>query len=291
MLEGIIVKGIGGFYYVKTEEGIIESRAKGNFRENNITPLVGDRVKIRISKEDGSGYVEEILPRRSELVRPSVANVTQVLIVMSVNDPDINLWLLDKFIMLAESEGIEIVLVLNKIDLDRDKALSIKEVYENIGYRVILTSWTSGEGLDQLRDSLEGNMTVFAGPSGVGKSTLLNTLDPRIKFETGDISSKTKRGKHTTRHTELIDLDDTTYVLDSPGFSSLNLDFIEGEQDVQEYFREIKEAREKCKFISCIHINEPSCNVKDRVEASSIDRNRYANYISFVNEIKNRKRF
>ncbi len=291
MLEGIIVKGIGGFYYVKTEEGIIESRAKGNFRENNITPLVGDRVKIRISKEDGSGYVEEILPRRSELVRPSVANVTQVLIVMSVNDPDINLWLLDKFIMLAESEEIEIVLVLNKIDLDRDKALSIKEVYENIGYRVILTSWTSGEGLDQLRDSLEGNMTVFAGPSGVGKSTLLNTLDPRMKFETGDISSKTKRGKHTTRHTELIDLDDTTYVLDSPGFSSLNLDFIEGEQDVQEYFREIKEAREKCKFISCIHINEPSCNVKDRVEASSIDRNRYANYISFVNEIKNRKRF
>lgn len=291
MLEGIIVKGIGGFYYVKTEEGLIESRAKGNFRENNITPLVGDRVKIRISKEDGSGYVEEILPRRSELLRPSVANITQVLIVMSVNDPDINLWLLDKFIMLAESEGIEIVLVLNKVDLDRDKALSIKEVYENIGYRVILTSWTSGEGLDQLRDSLEGNMTVFAGPSGVGKSTLLNTLDPRIKFETGDISSKTKRGKHTTRHTELIDLDETTYVLDSPGFSSLSLDFIEGDQDVQEYFREIKEAREKCKFISCIHINEPSCNVKDRVENSIIDRNRYANYISFVNEIKNRKRF
>jgi len=291
MIDGIIIKGIGGFYYVKTINEIIECRARGIFREENITPLVGDHVRIRISSEDNSGYVEEIYPRRSQLLRPSVANITQAIIVMSIKKPDINNWLLDRFLIMAEHERLNIMICLNKVDLAEEKALEIKKIYEDIGYKVINTSTKDGIGIEDLRKSLYNNISVFAGPSGAGKSTLLNTISPNFKLETGDVSLKTKRGKHTTRHVELLDLYENTFVLDSPGFSSLNIDFIEEDVELRNYFKEIKVHGEKCRFISCLHQNEPDCNVKKQVENKTINKERYENYLLFLEEIKSRRRY
>lgn len=291
MIDGIIIKGIGGFYYVKTVDGIVECRARGIFREENITPLIGDKVRIRISNEDNSGYVEEIYPRSSQLLRPSVANITQAIIVMSIKKPDINTWLLDRFLIMAEHEKLEIIICLNKVDLAVEKALELKNVYEIAKYKVINTSTKTGIGIEELKNSLNNNISVFAGPSGAGKSSLLNAISPNFKLETGDVSSKTKRGKHTTRHVELLDLHENTFVLDSPGFSSLNVEFIEEDIELRDYFREIKRYGEKCRFISCLHSNEPDCAVKEQVEKGNISKERYANYLLFLEEIKNIKRY
>lgn len=291
MLDGIIVKGIGGFYYVKTNEGIIESRARGGFREENLTPLVGDRVRIRISEEDDKGYIEEVKERKTELLRPPVANITQAIIVMSIKKPDINLWLLDRFLVMAEHEELNILICINKVDLDEQKAKSIKDIYEKAGYNVITTSSKLGIGIDDLKNSLLNNVTVFAGPSGAGKSSLLNKINPNFQLQTGDISSKTKRGKHTTRHVELLDLDEDSYVLDSPGFSSLSIDFIEEDVEVRQYFREINDYGQKCKFLSCLHDKEPGCVVKEYVKQDIIDKSRYNNYLSFLEEIRNIRRY
>lgn len=214
MIDGIIVKGIGGFYYVKTIQGILESRARGNFREENITPLVGDNVRVRISDEDNSGYIEEIYPRKSQLIRPPVANITHAIIVMSIKKPELNTWLLDRFIIMAEHENLEITICINKSDLAPDEALEFKEIYEDVGYRVICTSTKTGLGIDELNKRLNNNISVFAGPSGAGKSSLLNSINHNFALETGDVSAKTKRGKHTTRHVELLDLDENSFVLE-----------------------------------------------------------------------------
>ncbi len=291
MVDGIIIKGIGGFYYVKTSKGIIESRARGVFREDNLTPLVGDRVKIRISDEDNTGYIVEIEPRKTQLLRPPVANVTQAIIVMSIKKPEINSWLLDKFLLMAEYEGLEVLICLNKADLDEDKALEYKEIYEKAGYDVIMTSAKENLGIDKLRDRLSNNISVFAGPSGAGKSSILNLINPSFKLETGDVSMKTKRGKHTTRHVELLDLDDNSYVLDSPGFSSLNLDFIEDETEVRDYFREIHKYGGECRFLSCLHHKEPDCSIKEYVENGVIHKERYKNYLLLLDEVKNIRRY
>lgn len=291
MVDGIIVKGIGGFYYVKTEDRVIESRARGVFREEKITPLIGDRVRVRISDEDKSGYVEEIYERTSQLRRPPVANITQAIIVMSIKEPDINTWLLDRFLMMAEYENLEIIICLNKVDLDPRGALRLKEIYEIAGYKVIETSTLSERGIDKLKDILKDNISVFAGPSGAGKSSLLNLVSPGFNLETGDISNKTKRGKHTTRHVELLELNKNSFVLDSPGFSSLNVDFIEEDNQIKDYFREISKYGENCRFNSCLHHNEPNCEVKRQVEEGNISRERYENYILFLDEIKKIRRY
>lgn len=291
MLEGIIVKGIGGFYYVKTAEGIIESRARGVFRDNDITPLVGDRVKIRISEEDNTGYVVEIEERKTKLLRPPVANVTQAIVVMSIKSPNINTWLLDKFLLMAEHEGLEIVICLNKYDLNEKLGEKYKSIYEKIGYKILLTSCKLGVGIDELRNTLHGNISVFAGPSGVGKSSLLNMVDSRINLETGKISNKTQRGKHTTRHIELLELDSRTFILDTPGFSSLNLDFIEDESHVKNYFKEIFKYGEECRFLTCLHDREPDCAVKEKVDEGIIDKERYDNYLLLLNEVRNIRRY
>lgn len=291
MLKGVIVKGIGGFYYVKTSEGIIESRARGLFRDENITPLVGDKVNVRISEEDNSGYIDEIYPRTSQLLRPAVANVTQAIIVMSIKNPDINTWLLDKFLLMAEYEKLKVVICLNKFDLNNKGSLKLMEIYERAGYNVVVSSVTDNIGIEELKESLKNNITVFAGPSGVGKSSLLNEIDPILKLETGDISAKSKRGKHTTRHVELLDLDNNSYVLDTPGFSSLNLDFIEDEVELREYFKEIAEYGKKCRFISCLHDREPDCAVKENVDNGNINKDRYDNYLLLLKEIKGNRRY
>lgn len=291
MLEGVIVKGIGGFYYVKTDEGLIECRARGVFREEKITPLVGDKVKIKISEEDGSGYVVDIKERKTQLLRPPVANVTQAILVMSVKNPDINSWLLDKFLLMSEYQGLEVIVCINKYDLDPSLSEKYQEIYNKAGYNALLTSCKLDVGIDKLRKLLDNNISVFAGPSGAGKSSLLNKVDGRLNLETGTVSYKTKRGKHTTRHTELLELNDRSYILDTPGFSSLDLDFIEQENHVKEYFREIRKFGAECRFLTCLHDKEPNCAVKEKVQEGIINEERYKNYLLLLNEVRNIRRY
>lgn len=292
MIEGMILKGIGGFYYVKTDNGIYECRARGVFREEKITPFVGDIVLIRENETDKTGYIEKIYPRKSKLIRPPVTNVTQALIVISMKNPDPNLWLLDRFLILARHEGLNTIICLNKIDLvDCEEFNAVKSIYQKAGYNVIATSPVLDVGIDELRDTLENNITVFSGPSGVGKSSLLNKVQPNLQLKTGEISDKTKRGKHTTRHVELLELDNGGYVLDTPGFSSLDIDFIDNAEGLKKYFDEINSIKNQCRFNSCLHYKEPDCEVKRLVEVGEISKIRYENYIRFLEEIRNRRRY
>lgn len=210
---------------------------------------------------------------------------------MSIKNPDINTWLLDRFLMMAEYEDLDIVICINKDDLDPDAVLRLKNIYELAGYRVIETSTVSNTGIDQLKEILDNNISVFAGPSGAGKSSLLNKINPKFKLETGDLSTKNQRGRHTTRHVELFELGKDSFVLDSPGFSAINVDFIEEDSQVKSYFREIREYGKECRFMSCLHDNEPNCEVKNQVEKGNISKERYENYIRFLTEIKNIRRY
>ena len=291
MIEGRIIKGIGGFYYVDTDNGLYECRARGIFRKNKITPLVGDFVKISVvDEENKKGVVEEIAERETELVRPPIANVNKALIVFAVKNPTPHLSLLDRFIVLAERENLEIVIILTKIDLDDDNTFEkIKNIYEPCGYKVIGVSNLEKKNIDKVKEELKDNTVVFAGPSGVGKSSLLNEIDKDFKLKTGDVSDKIKRGKHTTRHAELFELEFGGMVADTPGFSSLTLDDIE-DVDLKDYFIEF-DNYDDCKFGSrCIHQNEPNCAVKEAVENGEIPKERYESYIQLLNEIRQGKR-
>lgn len=291
MIEGRIIKGIGGFYYVDTDNGLYECRARGIFRKNKITPLVGDFVKISVvDEENKKGVVEEIAEREIELVRPPIANVNKALIVFAVKNPTPHLSLLDRFIVLAERENLEIVIILTKIDLDDDNTFEkIKNIYEPCGYKVIGVSNLEKKNIDKVKEELKDNTVVFAGPSGVGKSSLLNEIDKNFKLKTGDVSDKIKRGKHTTRHAELFELEFGGMVADTPGFSSLTLDDIE-DVDLKDYFIEF-DNYDDCKFGSrCIHQNEPNCAVKEAVENGEIPKERYESYIQLLNEIRQGKR-
>ena len=291
MIEGRIIKGIGGFYYIETEKGLYECRARGIFRKNKITPLVGDFVKISVVDEDNKkGVVEEIQERKTELVRPPIANVNKALIVFAVKNPTPHLSLLDRFIVLAERENLEIVIILTKIDLDDDNTFEkIKNIYEPCGYKVIGVSKLENKNIDKVKEELKDNTVVFAGPSGVGKSSLLNQIDSNFQLKTGDVSDKIKRGKHTTRHAELFELKFGGMVADTPGFSSLTLDDIE-DIDLKDYFIEFEDY-DDCKFGSrCIHQNEPNCAVKEAVENGEIPKERYESYIQLLNEIRQGKR-
>ena len=291
MIEGRIIIGIGGFYYIETEKGLYECRARGIFRKNKITPLVGDFVKISVVDEDNKkGVVEEIQERKTELVRPPIANVNKALIVFAVKNPTPHLSLLDRFIVLAERENLEIVIILTKIDLDDDNTFEkIKNIYEPCGYKVIGVSNLENKNIDKVKEELKDNTVVFAGPSGVGKSSLLNQIDSNFQLKTGDVSDKIKRGKHTTRHAELFELKFGGMVADTPGFSSLTLDDIE-DIDLKDYFIEFEDY-DDCKFGSrCIHQNEPNCAVKEAVENGEIPKERYESYIQLLNEIRQGKR-
>lgn len=292
MINGKIIKGIGGFYYVDTEKGLYECRARGIFRKNKITPLVGDRVSISVvDEENKKGVVEEIEKRDTELVRPPIANVDKALIVFAIKNPAPNLSLLDRFIVLAEKENLEIVIVFTKVDLDADGELldELKSIYEVSGYKVIPVSNKLKLNIDKIKEELKENTVVFAGPSGVGKSSLLNEVDKNFELKTGEVSDKIKRGKHTTRHAELLKLECGGMVADTPGFSSLILDDID-ESELKEYFIEF-DKYDECRFGSrCIHENEPSCAVKEAVENREISKKRYESYIQLLNEIRAGKR-
>lgn len=292
MINGKIIKGIGGFYYVDTEKELYECRARGIFRKNKITPLVGDRVSISVvDEENKKGVVEEIEERDKELVRPPIANVDKALIVFAIKNPSPNLSLLDRFIVLAEKENLEIVIVFTKVDLDTDGKLldELKNIYEVSGYKVIPVSNKLKLNIDKIKEELKENTVVFAGPSGVGKSSLLNEVDKNFELKTGEVSDKIKRGKHTTRHAELLKLECGGMVADTPGFSSLTLDDID-ENELKEYFIEF-DKYDECRFGSrCIHENEPSCAVKEAVENGEISKKRYDSYIQLLNEIRSGKR-
>lgn len=293
MLKGKIIKGLSGFYYVDTENGLYECKARGIFRKQKITPLVGDNVEISIvDEENKKGVVETIEERETELVRPPIANVDKALIVFAVKDPKPNLSLLDRFIVHAERENLEIVIIFTKMDLDDGSLDELVEIYEKAGYKVIPVSSEKHINIDKVKEELKGNTVVFAGPSGVGKSSLLNQIDESFQLKTGTVSEKIGRGRHTTRHAELLKLECGGIVADTPGFSSLELDGID-EMELKEYFIEF-DKYDECKFGSkCVHENEPSCDVKEAVENGEISRQRYESYLQLLNEIrqKNSRRY
>ncbi|MCR1898164.1 ribosome small subunit-dependent GTPase A [Irregularibacter muris] len=287
MEKGVIIKGIGGFYYVRTSVSeIVESKARGKFRKDNITPMVGDYVEISTDKE-GKGIIETILPRKNQLVRPPVANIDQVIIVFALSNPNPNLQLLDRFLIMAEQQGLSIVICINKVDLEmEDIKEKIKNIYENIEYPVIFTSVKDEKGIEDLKHYLNDHITVFAGPSGVGKSSLLNKINQDYQLETGKVSKKIGRGRHTTRHVELFHYGENGYVVDTPGFSSLGVENIEP-IDLMNYFPEFRPYLGQCKFNSCLHMQEPKCAIKEAIGLNKISSHRYESYQYLLEEIKN----
>lgn len=292
-MQGKIIRGIAGFYYVHIHgKGIIECKAKGVFRNKKVKPLVGDNVELEILDEDNNtGNIIEILPRKNSLIRPAVANVDQAVVIFAASFPKPNLNLLDRFLLMMQMQDVQTVICINKIDdTDNSEIDRIVDNYKNSGCNVYRTSTVTGEGIEEFGKCLKGKTSVLAGPSGVGKSSVMNCLFPEADMATGEISEKIKRGKHTTRHSELFCLADDVYVMDTPGFTSLNLPDVEKE-DLKEFYPEFDEYRDQCRFLGCVHINEPDCAVKSAVEEDRISSGRYENYKQFYEEISNRKKY
>lgn len=283
MIDGVIVKGIGGFYYVSTENGVAECRARGKFRKQGIKPMVGDRVKITLVNENSmEGAVEEIEERKNFLIRPPVANIECIVIVVAATKPQPDFFMIDKLILSAESRGIEVVIAVNKTDLE--SADKIKSVYERAGYTVIPVCAATSFGVDELKEKIKGKITAFAGNSGVGKSSLLNHFG--LSLDVGDVS-KIERGKHTTRHVELFEVQHGSYVMDTPGFSILEITDIQA-NDVKKYFNEIAEYEGKCRFADCNHFGTKpkDCAVAEAVEKGKIPHSRFESYKQLYEALK-----
>lgn len=292
-MRGKIIKGIAGFYYVHiVHSGVYECKAKGIFRNKNIKPLVGDDVEVEILDEENKlGNISNIFMRKNELIRPAVANINQSIVVFAIADPMPNLNLLDRFLVMMERSNIDTIICFNKVDLvNEDKVMKYKDIYVNAGYHVIFTSTMLHIGIEDVYRLIHGKTTAFAGPSGVGKSSLLNSLMPEANSQIGEISEKIKRGKHTTRHTEIFNVCDNTYLMDTPGFSSLYKNDFECEE-LQWYFRDFIDYNDTCRFKGCVHVGEPDCNVKKAVEQGKISSYRYDNYLLLYDELKNRKKY
>ena len=296
-MQGKIIKGISGFYYIHVAgSGIYECKAKGVFRNQNIKPLVGDNVEIAVlDEEHKKGNIEKVLPRENELIRPAVANIDLALIIFAAAKPQPNFNLLDKFLVMMDYQDVPTVVVFNKTDLVEEKDIeALRKIYEKCGCKVIFISAYDNTGIDILIDTLKDKTTILAGPSGVGKSSLTNIILPDRKEEgeiskTGDVS-RIGRGRHTTRHSEIFNVTGSTYICDTPGFTSLNLPELEKEQ-VRFYFNEFDEYEGTCRFNGCVHINEPDCAVKMAVEKGVISRRRYTSYVELYEEIKNQKKY
>lgn len=292
-MQGKIVKGIAGFYYVHVpDKGIYECKAKGIFRKDNQKPLVGDDVEIQIlDEEEGKGNIEKLLPRKSELIRPAVANIDQALVIFASVKPQPNFNLLDRFLIMMEQQNIPCIICFNKADIDEDKeGASYEKMYCTCGYETLQVSAKTGQGIEELKRMLMGKTTTVAGPSGVGKSSIINELQTGIRMETGAISTKIERGKHTTRHSELIAMEENTYILDTPGFSSLGLFDLEKE-DLAKYYPEFVNYEKYCKFAGCAHMNEPVCGIKEAVEDGEISALRYENYRLLYQELKEKRKY
>lgn len=288
MQNGLILQSIGGFYYVETADAVYECKARGAFRKEGVSPLAGDRVTITVG-ENGKGVLEEILPRRNALVRPPIANVDHLAIVASVADPKPNFLLLDKLIAIAENNGIEPLLIITKSDLE-DTA-SLEAVYRTVGIPLFTVTNTDADTAAPLTEFLRGKITAFTGNSGVGKSSLLNIIDPTLCRETGEISKKLGRGRHTTRSVTLFALSGGGYLADTPGFSALDLERTQpiDKDDLFDCFREFADCFGKCRFTGCSHVNEPDCAVRAAVDEGRIALSRYDSYVALYNEAKLRK--
>lgn len=291
MAKGRIIKALSGFYYVKTEDGAIyQCRGRGVFRNQKITPLVGDLVTFEYENPN-EGYIMEIMPRSNELVRPPISNITQAIIVTSAKAPDFNQTLLDRFLVLIESRNIQPVIFITKMDLasaeEKEKMEVYRKLYEDIGYRTELLSMKDEQGFNVLEAYFKDHITVIAGQSGVGKSSILNMLDDSLDLKTGEISESLGRGRHTTRHVELLEMYHGL-VADTPGFSSLEFETLEA-NELSHCFPEFRKRLGDCKFRGCMHLKEPKCAVKAAVSSGEIAASRYENYVRFLEEITLRK--
>lgn len=290
---GKIMKGIAGFYYVGVaESGVYECKAKGIFRKDKIKPLVGDDVEIEVlNEEEKLGNIVKILPRRSELIRPAVANIDQALVIFAAREPKPNLSLLDRFLVIMEKQDVPVIICFNKQDLcDEEEVGRLKEIYEACGYPVVLASAKQGEGIEEIKSRLRGKTTTVAGPSGVGKSSLTNLLQNEVQMETGKISKKLGRGRHTTRHSQIIQIEEDTWLYDTPGFTSFYVEEIEKEE-LRFYFREFSKYEGTCRFQGCTHTHEPGCMVKNALEEGKISKERYENYLELYGELKEKRRY
>ncbi len=292
-MTGKIIKGIAGFYYVHDgKETVYQCKAKGIFRNRKIKPLVGDNVEFSVlDPVDKEGNIEEILPRKNSLIRPAVANIDQAVVLFALADPKPNLHLLDRFLVMMEKAGVPVQICFNKLDLCTEKeSEEYQKIYKDAGYTVHPLSVKEGIGTEWVARALRGKTTVLAGPSGVGKSSLTNRLQPEAGMETGKISEKIRRGKHTTRHSQLIYVEEDTYLLDTPGFSSLLVDAVEPEE-LQMYFPEFSRFTDACRFLGCVHIGERVCGVKEAVESGKVSKSRYENYCLIYQELKDKRRY
>ena len=290
-MEGLIIKGIGGFYYVDTGSEVIEAKGRGIFKKDGITLAVGDKVQLEIIDEaEKKGVINGIYPRKNQFIRPPIVNVDTFVVVFAASKPKPNLVLVDKFLVMAEMHGVEALICINKSDLVSPEVLAeYKAIYENI-YPVIAVSARSGEGMDELKGAVSGKTAALAGPSGVGKSTIINTLIPHANMETGSISEKTKRGKHTTRHVEIFKADGGGRIFDTPGFTSFEI--MEAEEDnLMHYYPDIDRYSANCYYDNCRHLKEPSCAVREALNEGKIHRLRYESYAANMEEIKNRRKY
>ncbi|MBP3421289.1 MAG: ribosome small subunit-dependent GTPase A [Lachnospiraceae bacterium] len=292
-MQGKIIKGIAGFYYVKCDDGITyECKAKGVFRKDHRKPLVGDDVYMDVIDEQKHiGNIRELLERKNELIRPAVANIDQALVIFAAAAPEPNLGLLDRFLIQMEYAGIDTIICFNKTDLvENAEEARLRKIYESAGYQVLTISAANKEGIAQIEEVLKGKVTTVAGPSGVGKSTLVNCLQSETVMETGDISAKIERGKHTTRHSQLMEIDKDTYIFDTPGFSSLSVSELLPE-DLKACFPEFSRYEDTCRFLGCAHIHEPDCGVKEALAAGEISKERYEDYVNLYTECKDKRRY
>lgn len=292
-MQGKIVKGISGFYYIYVAgTGIYECKAKGAFRKQKIKPLVGDNVEIAvIDEQEKKGNVENIFPRKNQLIRPAVANIDMALVIFAAAKPDPNFNLLDRFLCMMEYQNIPVTICFNKKDLvNQDEIEHLKSIYQPAGYNVLFTSTKSGEGIDDIKNLLKGKTATVAGPSGVGKSSIINMLQDGVVMETGVISTKIERGKHTTRHSEIIPVMKDSFIMDTPGFSSMDVPGFEKEE-LWTCYPEFREYEPYCRFQGCSHINEPDCGVKSALDEGKISQVRYENYKLLYEELKNIRKF
>ena len=287
--EGIILKALSGFYYVLIGDGnTVTCRARGKFRHQRITPLVGDRVVVTVL-DDGTGMVDEILPRRNEFQRPAVSNIDQMVIIASDAIPVTDPFLIDRVISIAEGRGCESVVCINKCDLERGDDLY--ELYRKAGFTTIRVSAETGEGLEELSAAIDGKVSAFTGNSGVGKSSILNALEPGFGLQTGEVSEKLGRGRHTTRHVELYRLSSGAIVADTPGFSSFDAEGMElcGKEELAQTFREFRPYLDSCRFVGCAHVKEKGCAVLAAVKAGDISKSRHDSYVRLYEQVKDLK--
>ena len=292
-MTGKIIKGIAGFYYVHDgKSDVFQCKAKGVFRNRKIKPLVGDDVEFEITDEkDKEGNITEILPRKNSLIRPAVANIDQAIVVFALMDPEPSLNLLDRFLVMMETQQIPVTICFNKADLTKaGEEEKYRTIYEPAGYDVVFISVYEKEGMDEIRKRIAGKTTVLAGPSGVGKSSLTNCLYPEAEMETGSVSEKIRRGRHTTRHSQLFFLGEKTFMMDTPGFSSMYVEDMKA-GDLKEYFPEFKQYEDGCRFLGCVHVGEKICGIKEAVEGGKISRSRYDNYVLMYQELKEKRRY